>query len=92
MPKLYVNGSCLISTYDGETVATYCTENTTILLLVNFFTYGSHLGSVYLTCTEHGWFPPPPMLELPLRKKFFHIIFHLKCLVINYNLFKMTSI
>ena len=36
-----------------------CSVGTTIMLDVESW-YWVYVGSIYLTCTEHGWFPPKP--------------------------------
>ena len=54
---------------NGSCINTNCTEGTVVLITTvpQFYNY---LGSVYLTCIEEGWFPPPPTHERrPLNRK-----------------------
>ena len=81
------NGCCFTTTVlvgrlqYPETRVNNCTENTTVLLsLVS--TYGSYAGSAFITCTQHGWFPPPPILEFPLSKNYFLVFLYLKYLML----------
>ena len=48
------NGSCLRET---------CTVITTIMLDRSNNWLDNTFGSIYLTCTEDGWFPPKPKVQ-----------------------------
>ena len=72
-----------------------CTVGSTIQLTIDG-SIGNYFGSVFLTCTEYGWFPDAPIIEdFPLGENYFHIffLFKMNCAKISYQKFisKTTS-
>ena len=55
----YELDSKVVST-NGSCTSGKCTVNTTIMLDASDSWESSYYGSLYLTCTEHGWLPPHP--------------------------------
>ena len=58
-----ISGSCV---NPGFPETAYCTVGTTVrLLLLGVFIIedNDYVGSPFLTCTNDGWFPPPPRCD-----------------------------
>ena len=51
--------------------------NTTIMLRIYHNWYYSTVGSIYLTCTEDGWFPPKPRFQSCQKGKITLILYYI---------------
>ena len=94
-----INGSCHYSRLlenRFRPVLISCTESTVgvIPFSISQTRINDYVGSVYLTCTEYGWFPPPPThdnFRVGKYKSYICCKATLYIVYIKYNLIKRLS-